>query len=113
MTAKRPKRRSIRDMAAEMGFTLGAFSVKRMSEDAAQIDGWIESMRAGVIPPDLDANNELAAWQFIKREVEDLERREHRWIDYFEPKLKSIEVTGSDGGDLVTEHRVTFVDANS
>ncbi len=90
--ASRKPRRSLHDIADELGYTVGQFSLERMAETAEVVAAKLQELKDGTLS--------LKERDLLYKEAADLMRTEREWADFFSPKLKATELSGPDGSDL-------------
>ena len=93
------RNQSLRDIADQMGYTPGEFSLMRFAQDAKTLKQWVSFVDAGTVPPELGNLNVREARELVKKEVDDLLERERAWLPFFYPQLKSQDVTLSGNSD--------------
>lgn len=97
--AKRYRRgrlnKQLHEIAAAQGYTPGEFSVARFAQDAKKLKEWAKEIDRGLLPEDLGHMNINAASALVRREINDMIKRERDWLPFFYPQMKSTEVSGS------------------
>lgn len=87
--------KQLREIADEMGYTPGEFSLMRFAEDAKKLKAWAADLDRGLIPEELGHLPWAEASKLIRREIKDLIERERSWLSFFYPTMKSMELGGS------------------
>lgn len=96
--AKKVPGKSLDDLAKELGYTPGEFTLRRLVEDIQAVKTWREDyVRTGKMPPDLNMDPADFRGFMLDSEVE-LAKREAALLDYFHPKKKAVEHKGSESG---------------
>ena len=91
--------KGLREIADQMGYTPGEFSLMRFAEDAKMLRAWVDHINAGTVPPELGNMRPHDARKVVRKEVQDLLERERAWLPFFYPTLKSQDVTLSGDKD--------------
>lgn len=91
--------KGLREIAEQMGYTPGEFSLMRFAEDAKTLKEWLSFVDAGTVPPELGNLSVREARQLVRKEVADLVERERAWLPFFYPTLKAQDVTLSGNSD--------------
>lgn len=91
--------KGLREIADQLGYTPGEFSMMRFAQDAKTLKEWIEYLDKGTMPPELGNLSPSEARQLVRKEVADLVERERSWLPFFYPTLKAQDVTLSGNSD--------------
>lgn len=97
---KKPPTLTMRQIAADVGYKPGQFSIARMASQIETIKRWGHDISHGVVPPELDVRNIETARKMLRMEMQDVLQQEMRMLEYFHPKRKSVDVAGEDGDPI-------------
>lgn len=97
------------EMAAAEGYTPGQFSMQRLASDIARAREWIGYLDAGTVPPEFATLRLHEARAVAIELMDDIEKRDAAWRDYFYPKLRSIDAEVSGAGGAPLDLTVNFV----
>ena len=94
------------DIAAELGYTPGEFTLTRINENTKRVGEWIYELRRGLVPDDLaDAGFGSVAecWPMVIEESKALERQELEWVVFFHSRKHHTQLTGADDEPLIPD----------
>ena len=93
------------DLAEELGYTPGEFSLIRFAEDAKRIKEWNECIDKGLNPPDLINMSVVEAERIVRAETRALMKRERDWLSFFYPQMKQEAVSGTVAHEHKHDHK--------
>ena len=107
-TGRAERRGGLTQLANELGYRPGEFTIRRMVEAAKALKEWSEYLdQYGKAPPELGSMSPGEARGFLAREIADLVKMETGLLDFFYPKQRAT--TGEMDHNLKGEITVKVV----
>ena len=100
---KRPTRRDLREIADELGYTPGKFTLQRTAETSEMLQQWSRYYRDGEVPPDF-TDMEFEEWAlWYRSEVREIVASEIKLLEYCYPKMRAHDVQAEHKGNVQVE----------